>query len=205
MGAGNVVLVHGLSANRLVMWPLQRRLAGEGFQPANWGYRSTTKTCAFHAQRLVEFIQGLEQDSADLPIHMVGHSMGCIVIRGALELYRPPNLGRIVMLAPPNGGSHVASLLGRRLRWVCPTMDELSDVPHSYVNRLRKPEGYPFGIIAAKFDWVIRPSKVNLPGATDYSVVACNHGLLPWHQQTLDQTARFLKTGSFKPAKPVED
>ncbi len=216
-----VILVHGLSANRLVMWPLQRRLNAEGFRCINWGYRSTTKSCDFHAGQLIDLIQRLISESAPLPIHFVGHSMGCILIRAALQRLRSEvseqnaesesatvarqllqqsvglRPGRIVMLAPPNGGSFVASKLGRGVKWICPTMLELGEAPDSYVNRLGQLEGYEFGIIAAKFDWVIRPSKVRLPGAKDFSIVPCNHGLLPWHRQALEQTARFLKTGSF--------
>jgi pimeloyl-ACP methyl ester carboxylesterase len=195
---GHVILAHGLCANRLVMWPLHRRLQFEGFQSINWGYRSTTKSCQFHAEQLVEVMRTLHSSNAASPIHFVGHSMGCIVIRAALEMYQPPSMGRVVMLAPPNRGSHVASTVGPRVKWICPTMGELSDRSNSYVNQLAPPSGYEFGIIAAQFDWVIDPSKVQLPGGRDFLNVPSNHGMLPWHRRTLNQTAHFLKTGSFE-------
>jgi pimeloyl-ACP methyl ester carboxylesterase len=199
IAGGQAFLVHGLMAHRLLMWPLQRRLNAQGFQAINWGYRSTTQSCTYHAVRLVERIKQQECEAAELPIHFVGHSMGCIVIRAALDMYQPRSLGRVVMLAPPNGGSFVASMLGQSVKWFCRTIGELSEVPGSFVNQLAKPDGYEFGIIAAKHDWVIRPSNVELPGAADYSVVPCNHGFLPLHRQTLGETVRFLKAGSFKP------
>lgn len=196
--SGRVILAHGLCANRLVMWPLQRRLRMEGFQAINWGYRSTRQSCRYHAERLADLIQGLDSENQATPIHFVGHSMGCIVIRAALEIYRPKTMGRVVMLAPPNRGSFVASTLGPCIRWICPTMGELSDRSTSYVNQLSPPRGYEFGIIAAQFDWVIQSAKVQLPGGRDFAKVASNHGLLPWHRKTLEQTVRFLKTGSFQ-------
>lgn len=194
-----VILVHGLSANRLLMWPLSRKLRRESYETHNWAYPSTTHSCRYHAEQLSTFIR-IKSDSERLQrIHFVGHSMGCVVIRMALNLFQPPQMGRFVMLAPPNGGSHVATKLGRYVQGFCPTMMELSEAPDSFVNLLPAPKGYEFGIVAAKFDWVIRRAKTRLTGESDFSVVTMNHGFLPWHPQTIRQTIQFLKSGRFQP------
>jgi pimeloyl-ACP methyl ester carboxylesterase len=179
------------------MWPLSRRLRREGFETHNWGYRSTTHSCRYHAEQLVTLVQLKSNSNRFQRIHFVGHSMGCIVIRTALTLFQPPQMGRFVMLAPPNAGSHVATKLGPTLQTLCPTMIELSETENSHVNQLPPPRGYEFGIITAKFDWVISQDKTRLDGASDFSVVAMNHGLLPWHPQAINQAAQFLKSGRF--------
>lgn len=196
-GMGTVVLVHGLSASRLFMEPLARRLRREGFKTLNWGYRSSRYSCEHHARNLANLAVELEGGSPKSPLHFVGHSMGSIVIRAALEMVRPQEMGRVVMLAPPNQGSHVARRVGPLIKWVCPTMVELSDVQKSYVNQLPLPQGYEFGVIAAGMDWVIKQDCTVLPGLTDFSVVLCNHGFIPWHPQAISKSLRFLNHGHF--------
>lgn len=192
-----VVLVHGLSAKRLVMWPVARRLRGAGYQVCNWGYRSTTRSIDWHATRLAaDFRQADLRDDIDR-IHIVAHSMGCIVSRAAIEKERPSKLGRMVLLAPPNHGSHVASVLAPVVDWFCPTMKEISDRPKSYVNSLPVLERIEFGVIAAGRDKVIRQSSTHLDGESDFTVVTSMHGVLPWHARTQKQTIEFLKSGRF--------
>lgn len=191
-----VVLVHGLSAKRLVMWPIQRHFARAGYQTLNWGYRSTTRSTRFHAGRLAARLRTLDRGPADR-IHIVAHSMGAIVVRAALQECLPAKLGRVVMLAPPNRGSFAARWVSPLVGWCFPTMAELSDRPDSYVNRLAEPAGYEFGVIAASRDRVIARSSVGLPGAADFVVVSSHHGVLPWHSETCRRTQAFIEWGSF--------
>ncbi len=191
-----VVLVHGLSAKRLVMWPVQRHFARAGYQTLNWSYRSTTRSTRFHASRLAARLQALDRDPVD-QIHIVAHSMGAIVVRVALQEYLPGKLGRVVMLAPPNRGSFAARWVTPLVGWCFPTMAELSDRPDSYVNRLAEPAGYEFGVIAASRDRVIARSSVRLAGAADFVVIPSHHGVLPWHAETSRRTQSFIESGRF--------
>ncbi len=198
---GDVILVHGLAANRLFMAPLARYLRGRDFSALNWGYWSSRGTVERHAHDLVDRLMTMERAGHEGPIHFVGHSMGSIVIRAALELHRPRHLGRVVMLAPPNHGSHVARRLSPLLGWFCPALGELSDDDNSYVNRLAPPYGYEFAVIAAEYDWVIEQQRTKLEGLQHFATVRCNHGLVPWHPQAIAWTCQFLLEGRLEPGE----
>src|SRR5205823_12713347 len=67
--------------------------------------------------RFDELVAGLshvvERDSAACPkVHYVGYSLGALLIRAYLQQTRPPNLGRAVMIGPPNHGSEVVDSIG---------------------------------------------------------------------------------------------
>ncbi|MFO0913847.1 MAG: alpha/beta fold hydrolase [Pirellulales bacterium] len=194
-----IVLLHGLAAHGWTMQPLARRLARPGTRLVNWSYQSLRGTVSDHADRLARTLHDqLQPLAAGGPIHFVTHSMGCIVTRAALSRYRPKSLGRWVMLAPPNHGSHVASgPLGRWFgRWI-PAVQELSDDASSYVCNLPCPNSIDIGVIAARHDWLVRPESTRIPQQHDYVTVNSWHsGLL--FQRSVSQLVRsFLDVGSF--------
>ena len=80
-----VVLVHGLAAHWLAMWPLARHLERRGFRVINWGYPSITRNIDEHARRLSELLAGFEWRDEGPRYHLVTHSMGSIIARTALS------------------------------------------------------------------------------------------------------------------------
>ncbi len=103
-----VLLVHGLGGSRLDMWPISRRLTGSGYATCNWGYVSVGFRIEQHARRLAEDLRMLQRDPRIRQIHLVTHSLGAIIARQALAETLPDKVSRVIMLAPPNRGSHVA-------------------------------------------------------------------------------------------------
>lgn len=192
-----VVLLHGLAANRLAMVRLARFLASDGFHVENWGYRSIRRSIELHAQEFSERLREFDGSQHHDRVHIVTHSMGGIIARRALSIDRPANLGRFVMLGPPNSGSHVARRLANTLGRICPPLRELSDDAESYVNRLGEPNGVDLGIIAAESDRVVKLPSTFLKNQRDHIVLPGHHGVLPWRRDTSEQVVHFLRNGEF--------
>ena len=199
-----VVLVHGLGGSRLDMKPMAKRLARLGFGVINWGYWSLGTRIETHSNRLAENLLALEKADSVKQIHLVGHSMGGIIIRAVLaqEQFRnrQSKLGRMVMLATPNRGSHMAKRLAPWLSWVAPSLKQLSDANESDVNRLPNSPlevGLEFGVVEATKDRVIHPDCVQLDGQAGFARVVGHHGILTWYPETIGLVERFLTSGNF--------
>ena len=193
-----VIAIHGLAAIRLVMWPIAKRLRRRGFQVKNYGYFSISKTIPHHSDRLGEILDAFENDPAIEKFHLVTHSMGCIIGRHLLCQRPFEKLGRWVMLAPPNHGSHAARILSPLLGRFCTPLTQLSDDPESFVNQLddfRNTNDVDFSIVEAAYDHVIKPSCVALEGQSEYAVVNSMHGILPCHWEAIKFVERFLTVG----------
>jgi triacylglycerol lipase len=193
-----VVLVHGVACHRAFMWRLGRRLRRAGFATYNWGYPSLGRSMEHHAERFRTQLGELSKQGDVL--HIVAHSMGAIITRSALSCDGFPQLGRIVLLAPPNHGSPAARILARLLRRFCPPMSEMSDHPDSFVNRLTGAKGMQIGVIAARFDTVVPLSSTMLDGQTDHICLRATHTSLLFQRSAASQICSFLSTGRFQHA-----
>ncbi len=192
-----VVLIHGLGANRLLMWPLARWLTRAGYRTVNWSYPSFLRTIERHGTKLHERLALLDAEPSVARIHLVAHSMGCIVTRQALLLGSPRKIGRFVMMAPPNQGSPLAALFGPPLRCCFPAIDQLARRPDSFVNRLPEPKGIDIGVIAARFDFLVGAANTHLPCQRDYIVVKGTHSLMIFQPSVAGEVVEFLRLGRF--------
>lgn len=191
-----VVMLHGLGGSRPLLYPLQRRLIKEGFEPEPWGYASFADDIEAHALRLIERLSALDAAPETSVIHCVGHSMGAIIIRAALAKTRPTKLGRVVFLAPPHGGSRVATSLAPHLGKLVRSVGQLTTAPDSYVNSLPALEGVEFGIIAASHDHLVHVESTFLAGQRDHRVLRSLHTVV-LHPDVGGLVASFLKWGHF--------
>jgi len=208
-----VVLLHGLGRTTLSMKRLEWSLQSRGYQVLNLSYPSTRLPIERLAREYVApAVRRMESRSGG-KIHFVTHSQGGIVLRQFLAENSPINLGRIVMLAPPNGGSEVADRLKDWFiyRWFAgPGGQQLGTRPEDLPRRLG-PAKCPLGVIAGDrsfnpfFSWwlpgpddgKVSVASTRIEGMTDFVVLHASHTWLMCRRPVLDQILSFLETGRF--------
>ncbi|MCQ2379597.1 MAG: alpha/beta hydrolase [Victivallaceae bacterium] len=109
-----VVLVHGWVNRAVSMHKMATHLSSCGYDVLVYDYMSSTAGVSAHGRELLlkaaQRFCKLKQN-----IHFVTHSMGGLLLRVALEQDTKDlissRIGKVILLAPPNGGSPWADLL----------------------------------------------------------------------------------------------
>ena len=214
-----VVLLHGLARTSGSMDKMQQALSGAGFETANIGYPSRKKAIAELAS--IAIPAGLEACRAKRDvehIHFVTHSLGGILLRHYLEQNGIDELGRVVMLGPPNQGSEAVEGLGGvpGFDWLNgPAGRQLGKGDNSVPLQLG-PADFELGIIAGSRtidpitssvlknpdDGRVSVDDTRLDGMDDFVVVEHSHAFMMRMREPIELTVRFLQTGTF--ADPVQ-
>ena len=193
-----IVIIHGFGAHRWLMLPLARRLSLAGYATLNWGYHSLFSDIETHAARLRADLEQLAHRTEVTRVHIVAHSMGSLVARQALLEGQLEKLQRIVLLCPPNRGSHAATrwqpIAGRLSR----TLAQLSDHPEGFAAALAPTlaEHYAVAILAAQTDFVVRLESTYLPGTSGHTIVPGFHSSMLFGKHTADLTLQFIRSGN---------
>jgi len=111
-----VILVHGIWMTSLELIPLAWRLRRCGYRTLLFRYRSLRLPLVQNAARLIERVG----QQGDTTVHLVGHSLGGLVILQALQDQPDLVRGRVVLLGSPVNGSVIAQRLHahRITRWL---------------------------------------------------------------------------------------
>ncbi|HTN75926.1 MAG TPA: alpha/beta fold hydrolase [Pirellulaceae bacterium] len=197
-----VYLLHGIAAQPWMMSPLAKRLEQGGYDVHNWGYPSTRGSIEDHSGQLAAAMRESAADPSVRTVHVVAHSMGSIVTRHALSQFRPENLGRVVLLGPPNHGSPWATVFGPLLRPLCRPVDQLAGRVGSFVNELGPFDTVDFGVIAATRDLLVPLKSTHLAGQRDHREVACFHSMLLFREDVAQLVRNFLAHGTFSSLSP---
>jgi len=209
-----VVLLHGLARTASSMKPMERALAEAGFATANVDYPSREYPVEELADIAVpEGLESCRRNEDVTKIHFVTHSLGGILVRQYLSDRKIDELGRVVMLGPPNQGSIAVDELGDipGFDWLNgPAGHQLGKGPDSVPRKLG-PATFELGVIAG--DRTIDPitsavlddpddgrvsvEDTKLDGMEDFIVVDHSHAFMMRMRSTIELTIHFLKTGRF--------
>ncbi len=199
-----VVLVHGLGRTRASLLVLQMFLRRAGFVTKNFPYRTTNTSLHGISDALHQY---LETEVTTAHYHLVGHSLGNIIIRNGFARRFPVGLARIVMIAPPNRPAKLAQQLRDNPIFRVLAGDagqKLGD--EAFYRELAVPD-VPFGIIAGSKgqsvtfdepnDGVVALESTKLHQMTDWVEVSNIHTFIMNSRATREHVVSFLRRGHF--------
>ena len=203
-----VVLLHGMKRTGRSMDKMAHALREAGYDtvvvdyPSRWSVHETT-TNVFAA---------LSPLTTNAPrVHFETHSLGGILVRDAFRDAPPPNLGRVVMLGPPNRGcehiDHFSWLPFFGAIWGTPAR-ELGTSPDSFPNRL-PPVNFDCAVIAgtkhgllgcflpSPNDGKVTVSNTQAEGISEILSLPVTHTWMMRDDAVISSTLLFLRTGYF--------
>ncbi|MGH8293648.1 MAG: alpha/beta fold hydrolase [Gammaproteobacteria bacterium] len=201
-----VVFVHGLYMTGLELALLRLRVGHAGFETHQINYHTVLEPVRANAARLAEYIAGLKAKT----LHLVGHSLGGLVILRMLESGAQVPPGRVVLLGAPVKGSLAArNLVAKHLGWILGRSgpDGLAEEYDPKWSGQRE-----LGVIAGTGGFGLNPLRPDLPephdglvaveetrlaGATDYTEIKTTHTGLLFNPEVAELTVAFLRTGKF--------
>jgi len=196
-----IFVAHGFLGSPIEFLPLKVWLEFFGYRVELWGHATLFRDVDGYSREFSRFILRKMSQLRISKIHLLGHSMGAIIARATADQLAPSiprwQKGKMVLLAPPNRGSHVAGFLSRWLGTLVPAISDLSDHPSSYVNQLSRTPPLPTGIVWTKYDHMVQPSSVTLPGIADTVEVGGLHTTMLFKKKTARLVDGFLKHAKF--------
>ncbi|HVC29411.1 MAG TPA: alpha/beta hydrolase [Gammaproteobacteria bacterium] len=203
---GTVVFVHGLYMTGLELGLLRLRVNQDGFQTHVFHYHTVLEPVHENARRLAEFITQLEATT----LHLVGHSLGGLVILRMFEMHPVIPSGRVVLMGSPVRGSIAArNIVDKNWGWLLGQSgaDGLAE-EHAPVWDSKRELGVLVGTAGPGFrlthpelpephDGLVAVQETQIFGATDTVKLNVHHTGMLFSQEVADQVISFLNNGHF--------
>ena len=210
-----VVLLHGILRSKTDMLPLDMFLKKRGYDVINILYPSRERSL----EDLVDFVRETIHDhpgyNEDDKLNFVTHSMGGIITRYYIATQRPQNLGRVVMLGPPNTGSEFADFLndhelfGPAFKAVFGPAGQQLGTDYKHIDG---DIDYPLGVIAGnksinplapwvlegEHDGIVPVARTKIEGMKDHIVIPATHSFMMFNPKVMHQVQYFLEHEEFE-------
>jgi len=207
-----VILLHGLARTDSSLKKIESVLKGKGYHTVNYNYPSTKHRIDKLAGDTIN--NALSQCPVGSKIHFVTHSMGGILVRQYLSANSIQNLGRVIMLGPPNQGSQVVDTLNKVPGFKLingPAGMQLGTGEMSVPKRLGAAK-IDVGIIAGTRsinlflsmmlptpdDGKVSVESTKLEGMSDHIALPVTHPFMMKNDRVISQVVNYLKYGKFK-------
>ncbi len=209
-----VILLHGLARSSMSFSRMQEALEEDGYLVANIDYPSREHEVEELASIAIgDGLASCRADESVEKIHFVTHSLGGILVRQYLSTDEIDELGRVVMLGPPNQGSEAADDLDGvpGFDWINGPAGRQLGKGEQSVPLALGPVDFELGVIAGNRtidpitsavlenpdDGRVSVSDTKVEGMDDFVVVEHSHAFLMRMEEPIELTRRFLRTGSF--------
>jgi pimeloyl-ACP methyl ester carboxylesterase len=212
-----VIVLHGLGRTAFSMSLIEDALTRGNYLVWNEGYPSTSGSIEeLSGTTIREGLAFCDHNKA-AAVHFVTHSLGGILVRQYLQHNTISNLGRIVMLSPPNHGSEVADLLKDYTiyRFILgPAAQQLGTDKGGLTEELGPVKG-EIGIITGVSssdpwfspvipgddDGKVSVESAKLEEMSDFLTVPNGHTFIMRDETVIEQILNFIREGNFSRAE----
>ena len=149
-------------------------------------------------------------------LNFVTHSMGGLITRYYIAKHTPDNLGKVVMLGPPNTGSEFADWL-TETKILAPVFAAIfgpaSAQLTTHYEHIDGDITYPLGVIAGNVsinplapwvldgfgahDGIVPVERTKIEGMTDHIVMSATHSFMMFNPKVMQQALNFLQNSAF--------
>jgi pimeloyl-ACP methyl ester carboxylesterase len=201
-----IVLVHGLWNRGWSMTAMAKRLRARGHQVIVFSYPTRGDDMDGHADDLYSLLTKTKADA----LHLVGHSMGGLVILNMLSRYDDLPPGRVVLMGSPVKGSgavkRLEKLPGQKFLFGKVRDNLLQGIQHTPQGRetgvICGTRALGFGQISGRpdepNDGSVTVSETQLDGLTDSIELPVAHSEMLVSTEVVEQVEQFLLYGMFR-------